>query len=38
MLLSLKNVAPYLLECGLIRPEVIIEGDLLILEIPRGGI
>ena len=38
MLLSLKNVAPYLLECGLIRPEVIIEGDLLILEMPRRNL
>jgi len=38
MLLSLKNVAPYLMECGLIRPDVIVDGDLMIVETPRRNL
>lgn len=38
MLLSLKNVVPYLLECGLIRPEMIVDGDLMIVETPRRNL
>lgn len=38
MLLSLKNVALYLLECGLIRPEAIVEGDLMVVETPRRNL
>src|SRR5215469_1855270 len=38
MLLSLKNVVPYLLECGLIRPEMIVDGDLVIVQTPRRNL
>jgi hypothetical protein len=38
MILSLKNVTLYLLECGLLRPEAIVEGDVMIIEAPRRNL
>ncbi len=38
MILSLKNVAYYLLECGLISPQVLVEGDLMVVETPRRNL
>ena len=38
MILSLQNVAHYLMECGLLRPEAIVDGDVLVVETARRNL
>jgi hypothetical protein len=38
MFLTLKNVVPYLLECGLVHPETIVNGEVMIVATPRRNL